>query len=146
MLVRAETADNRLGGIVQITADDEKVVIPVDPTATLRGRLIQQSTGQPVVNQWINCGVKAIYPPQRMSIWGFYNSARTDAQGKFTLVGLIPNWKFDLKHLDETGQRTRDHVDARRGQPTTSGHPGSWRHQAGCSGRSPAAGQAQTTT
>ena len=96
MLVRAETADNRLGGIVQITADDEKVVIPVDPTATLRGRLIQQSTGQPVVNQWINCGVKAIYPPQRMSIWGFSNSARTDAQGKFTLIGLIPNWKFDL--------------------------------------------------
>ena len=97
MLLRAETEDQQLGGIVQITADDAKVVIPVGPTTTLRGRLIDKSSGRPVVDQFVNCGVKAIYPPQRFSIWGFYNSARTDAQGKFTLGGLVPGWKFDFQ-------------------------------------------------
>ena len=99
MLVRAETKDERLGGIVQITPDDTQVVIPVGPTATLRGRLIDQSTGQPIVNQRINYGVKVIFPPRGFSLWGFGNGALTDNQGRFTLPGLVPRWKFDLTTL-----------------------------------------------
>jgi thioredoxin family protein len=96
MLVRAETKDARLGGIVQITPDETQIVIPVGPTATLRGRLIDQSTGQPIVNQQITYGVKVIFPPERFSLWGFGNGAHTDNQGKFTLPGMVPRWKFDL--------------------------------------------------
>ncbi len=96
MLVLAETKDERLGGIVQVTSDDSQVVIPVGPTATLRGRLIDESTGQPMVKQRINYGVKLIYPPMRGSIWAFNESAVTDQDGKFTLPGLVPRWKFDL--------------------------------------------------
>ena len=96
MIVRAETKDERLGGIVQITSDDTRVVIPVGPTATLRGRLVDQSTGQPIAKQRINYGVKLIFPPNGFSIWAFNASALTDHEGKFTLPGLVPRWKFDL--------------------------------------------------
>jgi hypothetical protein len=97
MLVRAETKDERLGGIVQITSDDTQVVIPVGPTATLRGRLIDQSTGQPIVKQHVVYGVKVVFPPARFSLWGFGGGTLTDDQGRFTLPGLVPRWKFDLR-------------------------------------------------
>jgi hypothetical protein len=96
MLVRAQTKDEQTGGIVQITPDDTQVVIPVGPMATVRGRLIDESTGQPIVKQRINYGVKITYPPKGFYIWGFNGSALTDTQGKFTLPGLVPRWKFDL--------------------------------------------------
>ncbi len=57
---------------------------------------IDQSTGQPIVNQRINYGVKVIFPPRGFSLWGFGNGALTDNQGRFTLPGLVPRWKFDL--------------------------------------------------
>ncbi len=111
MLVRGETKDERLGGIVQITPDETEIVIPVGPLATVRGRLIDESTGQPIVKQRINYGVKITYPPKGFYIWGFNGSAVTDSQGEVHVPRPGPALEIRSHDLDEAGERACEIVE-----------------------------------
>jgi len=71
MLVHAGTPDRRQGGIVNLTPNDKEVVIPVGPTASVEGRLIDHETGLPLIDHPIDYGVridfadKDVQPPFR---------------------------------------------------------------------------------
>ena len=49
MVVHARSPDGSLGGIIEISGDDAEIVIPVGPTATATG-IILDERGKPVPN------------------------------------------------------------------------------------------------
>ena len=95
--VRAETKDERLGGIVQITPDDTQVVIPVGPTGHASrpaDRPVDRSADRQPTDQLRR--KDHLSAEEGSSLLGFNNSAVTDQQGQIMLPGLVPRWKFDL--------------------------------------------------
>ncbi len=102
MIIHATTKDNLLSRIVRVAAGDTKGIIAVGPTAAAHGRLIDESTGQPLIDRQIDFGVRVTHGDGTWSLH-FGGSTRTNAKGEFTLTGLTSNWTFELKSLMETG-------------------------------------------
>ncbi len=97
MKLRAISHDRRLGGVVQITEDAPSINIPLSPTATVRGRIVDDVTGQPIAKR-------------RVGSWWYYEpgsarsdsvSVTTDEDGRFTLTGLVPGQRYGLRVAQE---------------------------------------------
>ena len=93
-LLHAVNEDRSLSGFVRVTADVSKVAIPVSPTASAHGRLVDRSTGKPLANRVIHFGVP--WKWQKYSSWPFGGETRTDARGEFIVKGLTPDRKWEL--------------------------------------------------
>jgi hypothetical protein len=93
MIVHATVKDQNLAGIVKIDAHDEQVIVPVRPTASAHGRLIDDMTGTPLTDRQIDYGVHVTYSNGSFSNQ-FGGSVTTDARGEFTAVGLVPGWEY----------------------------------------------------
>jgi hypothetical protein len=94
MLVYAATEDRSLSAIVRITADAKDVVIPVAPTASAHGRLIERATGQSLANRVVLSGVFLRWG--KYSSWRFGSRIKTDSRGEFVIKNLTPRWKWEL--------------------------------------------------
>ncbi len=94
MLVYAATEDRSLSAIVRITADAKDVVIPVGPTASAHGRLIDRSTGQPLADRLVASGIFLRWG--KFSSWRFGSRMKTDRNGEFVVKNLTPGWKWEL--------------------------------------------------
>src|SRR5439155_4147965 len=81
-----------LSNIVKIPATATEVVIPLAPTATFRGRLVDSQTKKPLVGREIDTMIRTGQ--------GFSTSlapyAITDAHGQFFLAGLTPGWPTEM--------------------------------------------------
>jgi beta-lactamase regulating signal transducer with metallopeptidase domain len=94
MLVYAATEDRSLSAIVRITADAKDVVIPVAPTASAHGRLIDRSTGQPLADRVVASGIFLRWG--KYSSWRFGSRLKTDRNGEFVVKNLVPECKWEL--------------------------------------------------
>jgi protocatechuate 3,4-dioxygenase beta subunit len=98
MFLYARSADERLGAIVPLAALDTDVVIPLAPTASAEGRLIDETCGP--------------LPKRRIDVWLQVSSARTycgttttNAQGKFQIHGIVPIWDYYIEVAAERKER-----------------------------------------
>lgn len=114
MIVFATADEGRLAGIVEIGPDDRQVTIPVGPTASARGRLIDGRTQQPLADRQIDYGVRIEGEDGTFST-NFGGSTTTNAQGEFRLPHLAVGWPYVLSLVV-----TRD----------ADGHPRSWHNVA----------------
>ncbi len=94
ILLQATNEDRSLSGFVRVTADVSKVLIPLSPTASAHGRLVDRSSGTPLANRVIHFGIP--WKWQKFSSWPFGGQTRTDARGEFTVKGLAPDRKWEL--------------------------------------------------
>jgi hypothetical protein len=92
-LLLCSTADGLLSSIVKIPATETEVTIPLAPSATLRGRLIDGRTKKPLVGQAIDTMVRTSQTSS--STLGPY--AITDASGEFFLTGLPTGWPIRVQ-------------------------------------------------
>lgn len=102
-LLEVHTTDNQFAGIAHISADDPTVDITLEPTASVHGRLIDESTGRPLPGRSIRYDLQFngqnlnLETPQGKGV-------RTSNKGEFTLAGLTPGWRYVFR-LDEITRR-----------------------------------------
>jgi 5-hydroxyisourate hydrolase-like protein (transthyretin family) len=92
MLVLA--ASDTLAGAVRIKSTDKTITVPVGPTASATGTLIDEATGHPAANREVNFGVRLPEAGGPFS-WQFPQTATTDAKGRFTVTHLTVGLKYD---------------------------------------------------
>jgi hypothetical protein len=103
-LIEVHTTDNKFAGIAHISADDPTVDITLEPAATVHGRLIDESTGQPLPGRSIryelqfNGQNRILESPQGKGV-------HTNVDGEFTLAGLTPGWRYVFRMDEITGRR-----------------------------------------
>jgi len=101
MWIHARSKDGKLTGAIEITEDQTEVTIPVKPSASLRGRLVDAATGQPVPG----CNIVAIvviHTPRGGNSMSLA-STKTDAGGRFVLAGLAVGVDYRLEARLQAG-------------------------------------------
>jgi len=101
MVVYAATSDRQLAGIVHIGSDDEHVEIPIGPTASAHGRLVDQESGEPLADRQIDYGIFIEFEDGTFD-WRFGGSSTTDERGEFTIDGLVVGQEYVLEAVTET--------------------------------------------
>ncbi len=91
-LLLASTSDGLLSNMIKIPATATEATIPLVPTATFRGRLIDGQTKKPLAGREINTMIRT---DQLMST-SLSAYAITDASGEFALTGLPPGWPINV--------------------------------------------------
>jgi RNA polymerase sigma factor (sigma-70 family) len=113
LVLYTRTIDRKRAGIARIDADAEKVKIVVGETASATGRLLDLK-GKPLPAKKLPYGIRIYLGKTEESPFSdsFGGSATTDAQGRFTLTGLIPGEKYQIGlELTESSWRDiRQHV------------------------------------
>jgi Carboxypeptidase regulatory-like domain/Thioredoxin-like len=99
MLVWASSGT--LAGAAPIGAGDKTVVIPIAPTASATGVVIDQATGQPAANREIDFAVK-LPAGGRTFRWSFVQTGTTDAKGRFSVKNLTVGLNYDAHVAVET--------------------------------------------
>jgi len=87
--------DGSLKGIVEVTEDQKRVTIEIAPVASVTGRMIDRDTKEPKAETEIGWG-RRITLGYESSIsrtsWG--GKVTTDADGNFTVTGLVDGQKY----------------------------------------------------
>ena len=110
MLLHATSKDGKLAGMIEITGDDKDVTIPLQPTTSAEGRLLDEKSGKPLRNREIQYGVR-IYDlksdgtPSGCSSSRFGGTVRTDSDGRFKVAGLMIDAKYDFDVPDQEGEQ-----------------------------------------
>ena len=94
-LFYAETSDGKLKGVAEIAAGEQQVTIPVRPVTSARGRLVDQSSREPLGDRKIEYGIRIVLPGGSFSD-RFGGSVKTDASGRFVLEGLVAGQEYHL--------------------------------------------------
>ena len=81
-IVGAFSEDGSLGTVVRIEPDDQDVVLALAPTATLRGILIDEETGNPAVGREIDAFIRIGREGEAFQM-GFGHHDKTDEKGCF---------------------------------------------------------------
>ncbi|MBA2115353.1 thioredoxin family protein [Bremerella alba] len=103
--------DGSLKGIVEVTADQKSVTIPISPVASVKGRMIDRDTKEPKGNTEIGWG-RRIYLGYESSLsrtsWG--GKVTTDADGNFTATGLVvgQEYHFTVEQVKHRYSRLTD--------------------------------------
>jgi hypothetical protein len=100
MVVYARSADSSLAGVTNLGADDQEVTIAVVPTASARGRLIDEATQQPIADRQVNYGIKITLDGGAWT-YRFGGSTTTDAAGNFAIDGLVPGQSYPVNAVSE---------------------------------------------
>ncbi|MEX2093662.1 MAG: carboxypeptidase regulatory-like domain-containing protein [Pirellulales bacterium] len=106
MVVYAATPDRKLAGVITIGPDDAEVVIPIGPTSSAHGQLLDKETGQPLANRQIEYGIRIDFEDGTFS-WRFGGSATTDERGELTIDGLVVGQEYALEAVTEIGSDGR---------------------------------------
>ncbi len=121
MVVYAAMKGSKLAGIVTIGPDDSDIVIPVAPTSSAHGRLIDQELGQPIADRQIDFGIHIQYS-DKMFGTRFGGSVNTDANGEFTASQLVVGHESEFNAVIETGGdgRPNSWLTVAKASPTTA--------------------------
>ena len=95
MVLIARTEGGKLAGLVRIQPGDKTCEIPVAPTRSVRGRLVD-STGVVMARRQLDYCAR-ISPNGMTKGARFGGSVTTDEDGEFVITGLAPNWPYDLQ-------------------------------------------------
>jgi len=94
MLVCAKSPDLSLGGIVELPADAKEVTIPVGPTASAEGRILDRD-GNPFAGYEVSAKI-VIDLGEGASRRCFGTASKADENGRFELPGLVVGQKYRL--------------------------------------------------
>lgn len=96
----AQTRDGSLGAIVEIGQDDPEVVLPLAPTASATGLLLDEQ-GKPAADQELTWGRRVYTGEEENSPFSYYFApkVKTDAQGRFTLPSLVVGQRYPVSVL-----------------------------------------------
>ena len=96
LVVCATSSNGELGAIVEVGAEDPEVTIPIAPTATATGRLLDEN-GQTAANQELYWGRRVfVDEDQRVSMTCFAPKVVTRADGRFTLPALVVGQEYEI--------------------------------------------------
>jgi|GEM_PF-2016216 len=93
----AWSPDGSLGALIEIGPDESNIVVPLTPTASASGLLLDEH-GEPAANQPIDWG-RRIYIGEdgRGHITAFaFDKVVTDDEGRFTLPALVVGQRYDI--------------------------------------------------
>jgi hypothetical protein len=93
-VVTACTFDRALGGMAEISADDDSVDISLALTATLRGRLVDSLSGKPLADRELVCRFEVEREGKVSKFLDANVTTLTDAAGSFVLRGFIVGRKY----------------------------------------------------
>jgi hypothetical protein len=106
LVLSARTADGTRAGIVRLGADAVTTEIAIGPTASASGRLLDLN-GKPLVQTKLEYGIRVYMGESEnspsCSVFG--GAPRTDAQGRFTINGLIPGQSYNVHVIVENEWR-----------------------------------------
>ncbi len=96
LVVCARSADGKLGAIVELGANDSQVVIPLTPTATATGILLDE-LGKPAANRRLTWGRRVyVDDGKTVSMLCFAPEVATDRDGKFALPSLVIGQEYEI--------------------------------------------------
>jgi thiol-disulfide isomerase/thioredoxin len=96
LVIHAATPDGKLGAVVEVGAQDTEIVIPLAPTATATGILVDEHR-QPVVNTKLYWGRQVFQDEDRsVSSMHFAPKVVTDSAGRFTLPSLVVGQEYGI--------------------------------------------------
>ena len=96
MVVHAESPDGFLGGIVEISGDDAEIEIPIGPTATASG-IVLDERGKPVANALLNWGRRVHEGGENAPFRDCFGpKVTTDAEGQFVLPELVVGQPYEI--------------------------------------------------
>ena len=99
MIVYANNKDKTLAGSLTISGDDTEITIPIQPTGSAKGQLIDAPTGKIAANRPIRLEVFYHYELPNKSGFGsswLAASTKTDAEGRFEITGLTPDQTYQM--------------------------------------------------
>lgn len=99
-IVGAFSKDGALGTVVRIEPDDQDVVLVLAPTATLRGVLIDEETGESAVGREIGASVHVGKKGQPFMM-AFRRHDTTDDSGQFEIEGIVPGQSYELNVITD---------------------------------------------
>lgn len=94
--LQAQSADGTLKGIVEIGPDEENVTISVSPSVTVRGRVIEEETGEPLAEGREIIGRVSVSLGDGLSTPSFGSKTTVDDYGIFRLEGLAVGGDFTI--------------------------------------------------
>lgn len=110
--------DKSLGAIERVAGDLKDVTIALRPTATASAVVIDEETGEPAGDREITAYIR-IGEENGPFMQGFPISAKTDADGRVTLTGLVVGAKYDLNVVSQVdaGGRARSWQTLGKAEP-----------------------------
>ena len=110
MYLYATNSDRSLAGIVELGPDNTSVEIPIQPTATAIGRLINQDSGQALMKSELQYSVRVYDGPHARSsfMMKFGGNVFTDENGRFEMPGLVIGQKYFVDLVTRGNQKPGD--------------------------------------
>jgi hypothetical protein len=120
MLIHALAPDRSLAGLIKIGTDDPSVIIPVSPTGIVRGRLVDEESGEAIPEREIDYGIHIDFG-DGTSTTRFGGEVKTDEQGYFEAGGLVAGHATVFNAVVETDAdgRARSWRQVATATPTT---------------------------
>ena len=106
MVVHARSRDGKLAGMTNIKANDKTISIALRPTGSATGLLVDKTTGKPIAEATIDYGRLIKYTGGTFSLW-FGGRTKSDAEGRFTLSGIVPGIEYELWVASTRGDKIR---------------------------------------
>jgi hypothetical protein len=105
-LMRVTSSDGKLGTIVSLDDVPTGLQLRLQPTGSASGRLVSSTDKKPLTNIKLEYGVRVVDQNQAKSIFALGGTATSDADGRFTLEGLVPGWQYEcIAHYTVNGHR-----------------------------------------
>ncbi len=123
--LHVQSADGKLGALLEVDADTEEIKIPLQPLATASASLVDGETGKALADREITYGI-LVYDtekdegPFRIAFGG---KTTTDAEGRFSIKNLVPGGEYDIDLTVVKGQswHTIGKVQPKNGEPIDLG-------------------------
>ncbi|MCY2951430.1 MAG: M56 family metallopeptidase [Planctomycetota bacterium] len=105
MYLHVVTPDRKLQGIVRVKPEENEVKVPAGPTASARGRLVDEN-GIAMANRTIEYGIRIDHAGGSFG-YRFGGETKTGEDGSFEVVGLVPGYEYSLNLVMTTGDEGR---------------------------------------
>jgi RNA polymerase sigma factor (sigma-70 family) len=121
LVICATTPDGIRATIVEVGAEDTTVIIPLAPTATASGTLVDERA-QPVANTRLYWGRRVFLDEERrLSTICFGTPVVTDSAGRFSLRSLVVGQEYEIGIRRENVFPTAGAVRPEKAEPTDLG-------------------------
>ena len=130
VVIYAHNKDKTLTGVVEIGPDDKTVTIPLQPSGSAFGTLIDGASGEPLKGRELQYGVRVYLGKDRFSAFrtAYGGKVTTDDMGRFELKDLVVGQNYNLslvirpdKNPANISWRTAGEIKVKDSQPVDLG-------------------------
>lgn len=93
---------NLAGATVVLAGEREMVQIALGQAGRVKGRLVNE-VGEPITDASLSVNLEKLWSDEKTAIWADDGGSRAlilvDEEGRFTLDGLVPGWKYNAYAL-----------------------------------------------